>query len=161
MKKTAAFALIAVLVLLVGAAACSKGEKTPPAGTTPIDQLIQAGRPPVEVGNLVRGISPVAPTFTVTVTNVCDRPVSLLSGVVLFYDEAGAYIPDSKQEMGYADLSPIAAGAKIQLQTMTQNEKAVSGKWIIKQVVYSKPAPVKGLGDLDFKWTEGLKMSRT
>jgi hypothetical protein len=153
MRKTASIALIGLVLLLGGLTACDKGGKKAPANTTPIDQLIQAGKPPVEIGHLTRGISPVAPTFTVAVTNVSDRPVSLLSGVVLFYDEAGAYIPDSKTEMGYSDVSPIAAGARIELQTMTRNEKAVAGKWIIKQVIYSKPAPVKGLGELDFKWT--------
>ncbi len=153
MKKTLALALIAALVLLAGAAACSKGEKTPPAGTTPIDQLIQAGKPPVELGSLVRGMSPVAPTFTVTVTNVSDCPVEAVSGTVFFYDENGAYLADSKTEMGYSDITPIAPGAKIQLQTMTGNDKAVSGKWIIQQVIYKKAAPVKGLGELAFKWT--------
>jgi hypothetical protein len=55
--------------------------------------------------------------------------------------------------MGYGELSPIKPGEKIQLSTMTQNEKAVSGKWIIKEVVYEKPSPLKNMGSIMMKWT--------
>jgi hypothetical protein len=153
MKKSASIDLIGFVLLCAGLAACGKGEKKAPDNTTPIDQLIQAGKAPVEIGHLTRGISPVAPTFTVAVTNVSDCPVSLLNGVVLFYDEAGAYIPNSKREMGYTDVSPIAPGARIELQTMTQNEKAVAGQWIIQQVIYNKSTKFKEYGELPFKWT--------
>jgi len=153
MRKMVSPALIAVVLLLAGMAACGKGEKKALAGTTPIDQLIQEGKAPVVVGDLSRGISPVAPTFTVAVTNVSDCPVSLLKGVILFYDEAGAAIPDSKRDMGYSDISPIEPGAKIELQTMTPNDKAVGGKWIIKEVIYEKETKFKEYGKLPMKWT--------
>jgi hypothetical protein len=153
MRKTASGALIGLALVLAGLSACGQGEKKAPANTTPIDQLIQAGKAPVEIGGLTRGISPVAPTFTVSVTNVSDCPVSLLNGVVFFYNESGAYIPDSKREMGYTDVSPIAPGARIELQTMTQNERAVAGKWIVQQVIYKKTTKFKEYGELPFKWT--------
>ena len=153
MNKNLIVVLLGLALILGGPAACSKGEKTPPANTTPIDQLIQAGKSPVEVGTLRRSISPVAATFTVAVANVSDCPVSLLKGVVLFYDESGAYIPDSKHEMGYSDISPIGAGAKIELQTIAPNDKAVSGKWIIHEVIYEKETKFKEYGKLPMKWT--------
>jgi hypothetical protein len=153
MKRNIIFGVLIAALIVGGSATCNKGEKKAPANTTPIDQLIAGGKSPVVVGNLMRGISPVAPTFTVGVTNVSDCPISLLKGVVLFYDENGAYIPDSKHEMGYTDLSPIEPGTKIELQTMTQNDKAVSGKWIIQQVIYKKATKFKEYGELPFKWT--------
>jgi hypothetical protein len=37
---------------------------------------------------------------------------------------------------------------------MTPNEKAVSGKWIVKDVIYEKPNPMgKDYGTLPYKWT--------
>jgi hypothetical protein len=150
MKRTLLIVFLGFVLILGGLAACDKGEENPPTNTIPIDQLIQAGKPPVEIGNLVRSMNPVAPTFTVTVANVSDCPVSLLKGVVFFYDENGAYIPDSKNEMGYSDISPIEPGGKIELQMITQNEKAVSGKWIIQEVVYRKTT---GGYNLAYKWT--------
>jgi hypothetical protein len=153
MKKSLPIVLLGLVLIGGGLAACSKAEKKPTAGTTPIDQLIQEGKSPVVVGNLFRGISPVAATFTVSVANVSDCPVSMLNGVILFFDQAGAYIPDSKHDMGYSDISPIAPGAKIELQTMTPNDKAVGGQWIIKEVVYEKETKFKEYGKLPMKWT--------
>ena len=124
------------------------------AATTPIADLIKAGKPPVVVSNLFRGISPIAPTFTVSVTNVSDSPVSMVNGVVLFFGENEAFLADSKKDMGYGELSPIKPGEKIELSTMTDNEKAISGKWIIKEVVYEKPSPLgKNMGSIMMKWT--------
>jgi hypothetical protein len=144
------------LVLILGSStACKKeGEKAAASNTIPIAELIQAGKSPVEVGNLSRGISPVAPTFTVTVANISDAPVQAVNGTVVFFDEGGKCLPDTVAESGYTDLSPIKPGDKVQLQIMTQNDKAVSGKWIIKEVVYEKPNPLgKQYGTLPFKWT--------
>lgn len=148
---------IAGVVLLVTTAlvlaACGKSDDGPVAGTTPIDQLIQAGKPPVESGKLARGISPVMPTFTMAVTNVSDMPVSLINGTVVFFDENGKALADTIQDAGYTDLSPIAPGAQIELQIMTSNEKAVTGKYILKDVVYEKTNPkFKEYGALPMKW---------
>jgi hypothetical protein len=153
MKKRVSIVLLSLVLIGGGLAACSKAEKKPPAGTTPIDQLIQEGKSPVVIGSLRRSISPVAATFSVSVANVSDCPVSMLKGVILFYNEGGAYIPDSKHDMGYADISPIAPGAKIELQTMTPNDKAAGGQWIIKEVVYEKETKFKEYGKLPMKWT--------
>ena len=148
--------LFAGLILAGMFAACGKGGDSgaKAAATTPIADLIKAGKPPVVVSNLFRGISPIAPTFTVSVTNVSDSPVSMVNGVVLFFGENEAFLADSKKDMGYGELSPIKPGEKIELSTMTDNEKAISGKWIIKEVVYEKPSPLgKNMGSIMMKWT--------
>jgi hypothetical protein len=154
-RKTFIPGIVAGLVLAGLFGACGKGGDggAKAAATTPIADLIKAGKPPVVVSGLFRGISPVAPTFTVSVTNASDCPVSMLQGVVLFFDEAGAVLADSKKDMGYGELSPIKPGEKIELSTMTQNEKAISGRWIIKEVVYEKPSPIKNMGSIMMKWT--------
>ena len=147
---------LAVFVVLAGLfAACGKGGDggAKAAATTPIADLIKAGKPPVVVSGLFRGMSPVAPTFTVSVTNVSDCPVSMIQGAVLFFGENGAFLPDSRKDMGYGELSPIKPGEKIELSTMTDNEKAISGKWIIREVVYEKPSPIKNMGSIMMKWT--------
>jgi hypothetical protein len=156
MKSKMLISLVLAALVLAGLfAACGKGGDGGPkaAATTPIDDLIKAGKPPVIVGNLFRGISPIAPTFTVSVTNVSGSPVSIIQGVVLFFGENGAFLPDSKKDMGYGELSPIKPGEKIELSTMTQDQKATSGRWIIKEVVYEKPSPLKNMGSIMMKWT--------
>ena len=142
-------AILSVLIL----AACDKGSEGPVAGTTPIDELIESGKSPVETGSLSRGISPIAPTFTMGVTNVSDMPVSLINGTVVFFDEAGKVLSDTVQEAGYTDITPIAPGSTIELQIMSSNEKAVSGKYILKEVTYEKMNPkFKEYGALTLKW---------
>jgi hypothetical protein len=156
MKSKTLIGLAFLALVLAGLFnACGKGGDggAKAAATTPIADLIKAGKPPVVVSGLFRGISPVAPTFTISVANVSDCPVSMIQGVVLFFDANGAVLPDSKKDMGYGELSPIKPGEKIELSTMTQNEKAVSGKWIIKEVVYEKPSPLKNMGSIMMKWT--------
>jgi hypothetical protein len=154
-NKAVLGSLFVALIFACLFAACGKGGDggAKAASTTPIADLIKAGKPPIVVSSLFRGISPVAPTFTISVTNMSDCPVSMIQGVVLFFDEAGAVLADSKKDMGYGELSPIKPGEKIELSTMTQNEKAVSGKWIIKEVVYEKPSPLKNMGSIMMKWT--------
>lgn len=152
MKHTS-HALIAVWAAVTFIAACNKEADRPAVATTPIDQLIQAGKPPVETGALSRGISPVMPTFTMSVTNVSDMPVSLINGTVVFFDEQGKALADTIQDAGYTDLSPIAPGAKIELQIMSSNEKAVSGKYLLKDIIYEKTNPqFKEYGALPMKW---------
>ncbi|MCX6567194.1 MAG: hypothetical protein NTW38_12380 [Candidatus Aminicenantes bacterium] len=146
--------VIGIALVIGGTAACKKGAEKPPAGTTPIDQLIQAGKAPVGIGSLIKGISPVAPTFSVLVVNVSDAPVKLINGTVVFFDENGKPLPEAVQEAGYTDLSPIPPGDKIELFIIASDDRAVTGKWIIKDVIYEKPNPVDKLyGNLPFKWT--------
>jgi hypothetical protein len=141
MNKKSFCLLLGIALIIGGAAACKKGPEKPPAGTTPVDQLIQAGKAPVVVGSLSKGISPVVPTFSVQVVNISDAPVKLINGTVVFFDENGKALPDAVQEAGYTDLSPIPPGEKVEL-------------WIIKDVIYEKPNPVDKLyGNLSFKWT--------
>jgi hypothetical protein len=154
MRKAFVPVALACLIFVLLFAACGKGgDGGAKAATTPIADLIKAGKPPVVVSGLFRGMSPVAPTFTVSVTNVSDCPVSIIQGAVLFFGENGAFLLDSRKDMGYGELSPIKPGEKIQLSTMTDNEKAVSGKWIIREVVYEKPSPIKNMGSIMMKWT--------
>lgn len=151
--KNALRSLIVVLAAVACIAACNKEADGPIAGTSPIDQLIQAGKPPVETGPMSRGISPVAPTFTMSVTNVSDMPISLINGTVIFFDENGKALADTIQDAGYTDLSPIAPGAKIELQIMSSNEKAVTGKYLLKYALYEKTNPkFKEYGALSMKW---------
>jgi hypothetical protein len=93
------------------------------------------------------------PTFTMSVANVSDMPVSLINGTVIFFDEQGKALADTIQDAGYTDLSPIAPGAKIELQIMSSNEKAVSGKYLLKDIIYEKTNPqFKEYGALPMKW---------
>jgi hypothetical protein len=154
-RKTGMMIMFAVFFLVSVTATCRKtGESESAQGTTPIDDLIKAGKGPIEVGPLFRGISPIAPTFTLTLKNISDRPVKTVSGTVLYFDENDKLVPEAKAELNYGDLTEIKPGESIKLSTMTENEKAVKGKWIIKQVIYLKTNPVdKIYGDLPYKWT--------
>ncbi len=150
-RTFAPLAVILILVTLV--VACGKSEKTPAVSTTPIAELIQAGKPPVVVGSLSRGISPM-PTFTMSLTNISDCNVQSVMGTVLFFDKDDKFLPESKTDTGYSELASIKPGEKIELQTMTNDDNAVSGKWIIKEVIYLKMNPVdKILGEIPYKWT--------
>jgi hypothetical protein len=153
--KTGMVIIFAVIFLVSVTAACKKtGESESVKGTTPIDDLIKAGKAPIEIGSMFRGISPIAPTFTLTLKNISDRPVKAVSGTVLYFDENDKLIPESKAELNYGELTEITPGDSIKLSTMTENEKAVKGKWIIKQVIYMKTNPLdKKYGDLAYKWT--------
>ncbi|MCX6561929.1 MAG: hypothetical protein NTZ26_15650 [Candidatus Aminicenantes bacterium] len=152
MKKKILIACVAATLVLGSLAACKKGEEKP-AGT-PIADLIAAGKAPIEAGAMSKGISPVAPTFTMAVTNLSSSPISAIGGTVIFFDTEGKALPDTIADAGYADISPIPPGGKIELQIMTPNEKAVTGKWILKDVLYEKANPMgKEYGTLPFKWT--------
>jgi hypothetical protein len=135
--------------------ACNKGakkeESAAPAGTTSIDDLIKAGKSPIELGNLFRGMSPF-PSFTVKVTNVSDAPVKLINGTVLFFDADDNFLPEATSEAGYSELSPIEPGGSVELQIMASDDRAVRGKWIIKEVIYEKSSPYKEYGALSYKW---------
>lgn len=151
MKSTFNLLFFACMAAVVSG--CGEKADEPVVGTTPIDQLIQAGKPPVETGRLSRGMSPVMPTFTMTVSNVSDMPVSLINGTVVFFDENGKALPDTVQDAGYSDLSPIAPGAQIELQIMSSNDKAVSGQFFLKDALYEKTNPkFKEYGALPMKW---------
>ncbi len=150
--KMKSLSMILVLALVfTAAAACNKAEEKPVG--TPIDDLIAAGKAPIEAGALSRGLSPIAPTFTMTLNNLSSSPVSAVNGTVIFFDTDGKALADTITEAGYTDISPIPAGGSITLQIITPNEKAVSGKWIVKDVIYEKPNPMgKDYGTLPFKW---------
>jgi hypothetical protein len=147
--------LLALLVIpkLAGLAGCGKNDGEPAVATTPIEQLIKAGKAPVEVTSLSRGISPVAPTFTLKVTNVSDVPINALMGTVVYFDGDGKALAGATADSGYSDLSPIAPGRSIQLSIMTPEQKAAKGTWILKDVLYEKPNPLgKNMGTLSFRW---------
>ncbi len=154
MNKKRIVALFAVLGIIGAYAACGGGKPKTPAGTTPIDELIAAGKSPVQVSRLSRGISPVAPTFSLTVKNVSDAPVKMVQGTVIFFDGQGKALADTVQETGYSELSPIDPGGQVELSLMTKNENAVTGEWIIKTVAYEKVNPkFKEYGAMLLKWT--------
>ncbi|HQW30221.1 MAG TPA: hypothetical protein PK529_13595 [Verrucomicrobiales bacterium] len=93
------------------------------------------------------------PTFTMEVTNVSDMPVSLINGTVIFFDGGGKVLQNTIQEAGYTDITPIAPGSSIELQIMSSDDKAVTGKYILKEVAYEKTNPkFKEYGALTMKW---------
>jgi len=143
----------AVALLASGLASCEKADPGPVPGTTPIDELIQSGRSPVETGSMVRGISPIMPVFKMSVKNVSDVPISLINGTVLFFDGEGKVLADTVQEAGYTDLSPIEPGGSIELQIMTGDERAVTGQYILKEAIYEKTNPkFPEYGGISMKW---------
>lgn len=153
-RKPAIWMLAVILVVASLTITCGKKGEEKVEGTTPIAELIKAGKPPVVMGSMNRGISPIAPTFTVSLTNVSDCPIKSVSGTVVFFDKDGKFLPDSKTDSGYAELTTIKPGERIELQTMTQDQNAVSGRWIIKQVIYMKMNPLDRMfGELPYKWT--------
>ncbi|MBI4893188.1 MAG: hypothetical protein HY821_21370 [Acidobacteria bacterium] len=150
MKYGICVALGAVALGLMG---CGSEEKKAPANTTPIGELIQAGKGPLVVSELRPSGNMVVAKFKVSVENVSDSHVDLMSGVALYYDEKGAYIKDSKREMGYAEMGGIAPGEKIELETMAGLENARKGKVILEKVVYKKDVGMQGMGPIAMKWT--------
>jgi hypothetical protein len=154
MKRRPVFLVLAViLVFALAMGGCGKKENAPIPGTTPIGDLLAAGKAPVVLGSMVRSISPVAPTFMVSVTNVSDCSVKSITGTVVYFDKDGKYLPDAKADSGYAELTAIKPGERIELSTMTNDENAVTGRWIVKQVIYMKMNPVDKLyGELPYKW---------
>lgn len=153
MKARCYLTTVLALPILAGIPGCSKGGGEPTVATTPIAQLIQAGRAPVEVTPLARTMSPVAPTFSLKLTNVSDVPISAVMGTVVYCDGDGKALPGAVADSGYSDLSPIAPGTSVQLSIMTSEQKAVRGKWILKDALYEKPNPLgKNFGTLSFKW---------
>ena len=151
-QRTAALALVFLLVTLSGCK--SPGGKS--AGVVPIMEALAAGRSPVEVGSPVPMlVSPVAPTFEMTVKNITDAPLDSISWTAVAFDENGKPIPEGEVEGGYADpLDPLAAGEARELSFMISLENAASVKLVLKDVIYRAPNPVdKKLGDLAYKWT--------
>lgn len=153
-RKPEILVLAVILIFAATMAACGKKGTEAAKGTSSIADLIAAGKSPVVMGSMIRGISPVAPTFMVSVTNVSDCPIKSITGMVVYFDKDGKYLPDAKADTGYAELTVIKPGEKIELSTMSTDENAASGQWIIKEVIYLKPIPVKNLsGDIPYKWT--------
>lgn len=153
MKSTRSLLALLAIPMLAGIAGCGRGGGEPAVATTPIEQLIKAGKAPVEVTSLSRGISPVAPTFTLKVTNVSSVPVSAVMGTIVYFDGDGKALAGATADSGYSDISPIAPGGSVQLSIMTPEQKAVKGKWILKDILYEKPNPLgKNMGTLSFRW---------
>jgi hypothetical protein len=147
------FVLVFMFLALV---ACQRPGEEKPAGALPIKQVLAAGQSPVVVGSAVPMlVSPVAPTFKVTVKNVTDAPLDSILWTAVVFDENGNPLPEAEVEGGYADpLNPIAAGEASQLSFMIQDEKAASVKLVLKEVIYKAPNPLgKKFGDLPYKWT--------
>lgn len=155
MRSTATIVILVSALLIAGAASSCGGKGGgSAAGTTPIADLIRAGKPPVVAGSMVRGLSPVGASFMMSLTNVCDCPISAVLGTAVFFDRDGRLLPESKSDLGYAELTTIKPGEKIELATTIRDGNAAAGKWIVKQVVYMKANPaLKNLGEIPFKWT--------
>lgn len=152
MKSVMQVALAAV-VIAGASVGCGTGEPPPPSNTRPIAELIQAGSAPLVVSELRPSGNMVVAKFKVSVTNVSDSHVDLMSGVALYFDEQGAYIKDSRREMGYAEVGGIKPGEKIELETIAGLENARRGRVILQKVVYQKDSGLKGIGPIGMAWT--------
>ena len=153
--KVQRISVLALVFLLVTLFSCQKPGGEKPAGVVPIKEALAAGRSPVEVGSPVPMlVSPVAPTFKVTVKNVTDAPLDSISWTAIAFDENGKPIPEGEIEGGYAEpLNPLAAGEARELSFMLQVENASSVKLVLREVIYKAPNPVdKKYGDLAYKW---------
>jgi hypothetical protein len=106
----------------------------------PIDELIAAGTCPVEVVSFAPEFSPVMPQFAVTLKNLSDKKVKLINWTVMVFDENGQLLPEGKVDSGYGELGGIAPGETIE-GLMPSLEGAVSGKIVIKSVVYESQPP--------------------
>lgn len=152
MLRKAALAILAIIVILAAGPGCKKGGGKVPG--TPVEDLVAAGQPLVVAGPMVKGISPIAPTFTMSMTNASSSPIAAVGGTVIFFDAEGKALQDTIADAGYAEVAPIPPGGKVEMRIMTPNEKAVSGKWIIKDALYEKQNPMgKEYGTLPYKWS--------
>ncbi|MDD8025887.1 MAG: hypothetical protein PHI34_05195 [Acidobacteriota bacterium] len=151
MLRKSALAILAIVVILAAGPACQGGGKNT---GLPVEDLIAAGQPLVVAGPMVKGASPIAPTFTMSLTNASNAPIAAVGGTVIFFDAEGKALLDTVADAGYAEVAPIPPGGKIEMRIMAQNEKAVSGKWILKDALYEKTNPMgREYGTLPYKWS--------
>lgn len=134
-------ALIALIPLALALVACgggdSSGDSKASNKTTPMTDLIKAGKAPIEVSKLTPvGISPIAPQFKATVINLSDVPVELITGTVVFYDAQGDVIAAAIKDASYAD--SISSGGRVTLSLFAADDQAVSGTWVIKSLAYRR-----------------------
>jgi hypothetical protein len=156
MMKIRRYPVLVLVILLTALYSCQRQGEEKPAGTVPVKVALAAGRSPVQMGSVVPMlVSPVAPTFKVTVKNITDAPLDSLAWTAVAFDENGNSLPEGELEGGYADpLNPIAAGETRELSFMIQVEKTASVKLVLKEVIYRGPNPLgKKFGDLPYKWT--------
>ncbi len=162
MKCKAGNLILIVILAAVGWTACRKNENNRIAGTTPIEQLIQAGKSPIEAGPMSRKMNRDATEFVMTLTNVSDTPVKEFDGTIILYDENGKALADTIMRSSYNvapggnnKLPPINPGAKFDVIYSATNEKAVSGMFIIREVLYKKKVDPKFKDSIEMwlKWT--------
>ena len=116
---------------------------------TSVDQLIEEGKSLVEVTSISRA-NPLAPipTFGVKVTNISDVLIEVINGTVVYFDEEGNPIPELISETGTAD--SLRSGETMELSMFLDHEEAVSGEWLIENIVYRKQ--LSGSGRMMLKW---------
>lgn len=136
-------ALVLVTVLVLGmpfTQSCGKIENAPPAGTTPIKQLIAEHKAPVEVMSFGVDSNLVVRRFRVALKNVCDKPVKMVLWTQLFFDAGGKLLSDVKRDGGFTEVSAVAPGETYE-GVMLVPEKAATGRIVVKSVTYESLPP--------------------
>lgn len=154
-KPVRRWLLLSVLHLVLAALVASGcGDGGAPGGSegTPIDELIAAGKAPVEVTGLSRSMGPI-PTFRGSIQNLSASNIDMISWTAVFLDRDGKPVGEPVPG-GYAEaLQPVEPGERIEGMFLAPAEEAVSVRVIVKDVVYRKPNPANEmLGELRMKW---------
>lgn len=135
-----ALRLTCLFAVAVGLAACGSKTTGPPPGTTPMQDLIKAGKAPLEVVAFTPMLNPMMPQFKLVLKNVSDKDVKAVKWTALFLDKDGKLLPDGKQDGGYAELGGIAAGETLEGVSSAVGSCA-SGRLVIQSVVYETLPP--------------------
>lgn len=134
------------LVCLTAAVICTAcqlpgGQPAAPAeALPPIQELIQAGRAPVEVElKAPSGIGGVmVGALRVIIRNLSDAPIKSVSWTLVALDADGRVLPDGVSESGYAEWEPIGPGERIEGSLLPGPSDAASHRLILRQVLYER-----------------------
>jgi hypothetical protein len=133
--------------LLVSVTSCGSKEKVPDGLS--MDQLIQAGRSPVEIKGVQRSIGPV-PSFRMTLANLSDRKVDSVLWTVLLFKADGKPLEGGRAEGGYAEFPGIAPGGSVDGMVSAGSDEAATARLFVREVVYTEKALDM---EISKKWT--------
>lgn len=132
--------LLALLTLATLVVAGCGGPDGPPPGTTPMKDLLAAGRAPVEVVAFATAGNPVMPQFNLSIKNVSDAKVTAVQWTAVFTAADGSPVPDGQVDGGYAELGGIPAGETLQGRTGAP-QGAARGRLVLRSVLYEALPP--------------------
>ena len=130
-------ALVALATLVV--TGCG-GPDGPPPGTTPMKDLLAAGRAPLEVVSFANAGNPVMPQFNLALKNVSDAKVTAVQWTAVFTTADGTPVADGHLDGGYAELGGIPAGETLAGRTGAPSG-AARGRLVLKSVLYEALPP--------------------